>query len=111
MADEIIVLITASGNEEAETIARSLVNERLAACVNMVPRIRSVFVWEGKVQDAEETLLIVKSRMPLMDELISRVKALHSYTVPEIIALPIVHGSDDYLQWLRASTKATSGPR
>lgn len=105
MADEIIVLITASNKDEAATISTSLVDERLAACVNIVPEVRSLFFWEGKTQDERETLLIVKSRLPLLETLISRVKSLHSYTVPEIIALPIVGGSTDYLRWLRDTTK------
>ncbi len=105
MADEIITLITAGSDEEATTIARALVDERLAACVNIVPGVRSFFFWEGKTDDARELLLICKSRRPLLDELVNRVKSLHSYTVPEIIALPIVAGSRDYLDWVRESTK------
>ena len=105
MAEEIIALITAGSDEEATTIARALVDEHLAACVNIVPEVRSLFFWEGKTQDAREVLLICKSRRPLLDELINRVKSLHSYSVPEIIALPIVAGSRDYLEWVRESTK------
>ncbi len=105
MGEEIIVLITAGSGEEAAAIAAALVDEHLAACVNIVPAVRSLFFWEGKTQDANETLLICKSREPLLDELISRVKSLHSYTVPEIIALPVVGGSRDYLDWVRESTK------
>jgi len=105
MADEVIVLITASSVEEAERIAKVLVNEHLAACVNIVPEVRSLFFWEAKTQEARETLLICKSRQPLLDRLISRVKTLHSYTVPEIIALPIIGGSRDYLDWVLESTK------
>jgi periplasmic divalent cation tolerance protein len=103
MGDEIIVLITASTGDEAGKIGTALVDERLAACVNIVPEVRSLFFWEGKTQDERETLLIVKSRLSLMDRLIARVKSLHSYSVPEIIALPIVAGSRDYLDWLKAS--------
>jgi len=105
MADEIIVLITASRQEEAALIGKTLVNERLAACVNIVSDVRSIFTWEGKVQDDSETLLIVKSRIPLLDQVTIRVKSLHSYTVPEIIALPIIGGSADYLKWLRGATR------
>lgn len=105
MADEIIVLITASNKDEAATIGTALVDERLAACVNIVPEVRSLFFWEGKTQDERETLLIVKSRLLLMEKLVSRVKALHSYTVPEVIALPIIAGSADYLSWVRENTK------
>jgi periplasmic divalent cation tolerance protein len=105
MRDGIVVLITASNKDEAAMIGATLVNERLAACVNIVPEIRALFFWEGKTQDAQETLLIVKSRLPLMEKIVSRVKALHSYSVPEVIALPIVAGSADYLGWLRESTR------
>ncbi len=105
MADEIIVLITTSSDSEAEKIARSLVDEQLAACANIVPGMRSLFFWDGKIQDERETLLICKSRSPLMNKIIGKVKALHSYSVPEIIALPIIAGSPDYLAWVRETTK------
>lgn len=104
MAEEIIVLITASSGSEAERIARALVEEHLAACVNIVPEVRSFFFWDQKVQEEREVLLIGKSRAPLMERLIKRVKELHSYTVPEIIALPVVAGSREYLQWVRETT-------
>jgi periplasmic divalent cation tolerance protein len=105
MADEIIVLITAANNDEAGRIATALVDGRFAACVNIVPGVRSLFFWEGKTQNETETLLIAKSRLPLLEQLIMLVKSLHSYTVPEIIALPIIGGSADYLSWLRETTK------
>ena len=105
MADEIIVLITASSDSEAEKIARSLVDGRLVACANIVTGMRSLFFWDGKTQDEWETLLICKSRLPLMDKITRQVKELHSYSVPEIIALPIVAGSPEYLAWVRETTK------
>jgi periplasmic divalent cation tolerance protein len=105
MADEIIVLITTASDSEAEKIARSLVDGRLAACANIVPGVRSLFFWDGKTQDERETLLICKSRLPLMNKITQQVKALHSYSVPEIIALPIIAGSPDYLAWVRETTK------
>jgi periplasmic divalent cation tolerance protein len=105
MADEIIVLITTASENEAEKIARSLVDEHLAACANIVPGVRSLFFWDGKTQDERETLLICKSRLPLMSKIVQQVKALHSYSVPEIIALPIIAGSPDYLAWVRETTK------
>lgn len=106
MAGEIIVLITASSNEEAVKIGTALVDEHLAACVNIVPEVRSLFFWNGKTQDERETLLIGKSRQPLLERLIARVKTLHSYSVPEVIALPVVGGSKEYLDWLQETTKA-----
>ncbi len=105
MAEEIIVLITAGSGDEAAAIATALVDEHIAACVNIVPAVRSLFFWEGKTQEAQETLMICKSRKPLLEKLINRVKTLHSYSVPEVIALPIVAGSRDYLDWVTESTK------
>ncbi len=105
MAGEIVVLITASSETEAVKISKVLVEEHLAACVNIVTGIRSVFFWKGKTQDEKETLLIVKSMQPLLDRLITEVKSVHSYTVPEIIALPVIGGSGDYLTWLKETTK------
>ena len=105
MGDEIVVLITAAHGEEAAALAKALVDEHLAACANIVPQIRSFFFWEGRTQDEQETLLIVKSWLPLMDRLIARVKSIHSYAVPEIIALPIIAGSQEYLAWLRENAK------
>ena len=105
MADEIVILITASSRDEAGKLAKTLVDEHLAACVNVLPAVESYFFWEGKTQSAQEILLICKSRMPLMEKLTARVKTLHSYTVPEIIALPIVAGLPAYLSWVQDSTK------
>jgi periplasmic divalent cation tolerance protein len=105
MADEIIVLITASSKEEALKIGTALVDEHLAACVNILPEIRSLFFWEGKTQNEQETLLIGKSRQPLLEQLVARVKTLHSYAVPEVFALPIIGGSREYLEWLNQTTK------
>ena len=104
MAEEIVILITAGSSAEAAVIARALVDEHLAACVNIIPGVRSLFFWEGKTQEADEVLMICKSRMPLMDAVITRVRALHSYSVPEIIALPVTAGLPSYLSWVREST-------
>jgi len=99
-ANGIIVLITAGNEEEAHKIARLLINEKKAACVNIVPRVGSLFRWKGKVDSARENLLLVKSRASLLSEIISLVKEVHSCEVPEIIALPIIGGSEEYLKWL-----------
>ncbi|NTU42145.1 MAG: divalent-cation tolerance protein CutA [Nitrospirales bacterium] len=98
--EPIVIYITAADEEEAGRIARSLVEERLAACVNIVAGIRSIYSWEGRVEDGSEVLMIAKSRRDLFDRLSQRVKELHSYTVPEIIVVPIIEGSPDYLKWL-----------
>lgn len=104
--DFIIILITASSAEEGEKIAESLVNNHLAACVNIVPAVKSVFSWEGKTDKTSEVLLIAKSKRQLLEKIISHVKTIHSYTVPEIIALPLIGGAEDYLQWIDESTSS-----
>lgn len=104
MNDAIIVLITASSGDEAARIGKALVDEHLAACVNVISSVRSFFFWEGSTQDAQEVLLLCKSRRHVMEKLIQRVKSLHSYSLPEIIALPVVAGSEEYLGWIREST-------
>ena len=96
----IVVLITAGSEEEAHKIAKLLINEKKAACVNIVPRVDSLFRWKGKIDSARENLLLVKSRASLLSEIITLVKEVHSYEVPEIIALPIIGGSRGYLKWL-----------
>jgi len=102
---EIIVLITASDEVEAARIAKTLVEAKLAGCVNIIKNIRSIYSWQGKVEDENEVLMIVKTREPLFDSLMRKVKELHSYTVPEIIALPIIEGYKDYLKWLKEVTE------
>ncbi len=102
--NEIVVFITASSEEEAVKIARSLVEAKLAGCVNIIKNIRSIYRWEETVEDEPEVLMIVKTQKSLMNDLMKKVKELHSYTVPEIIALPIVEGSEEYLKWLRNVT-------
>ncbi|MBI2854240.1 MAG: divalent-cation tolerance protein CutA [Chloroflexi bacterium] len=103
--DAIIVLITASSDQEADGIARLLVEKRVAACVNAVSGVRSLYWWQGSMDSARETLLIAKTRTRLMAEVIKLVKQVHSYSVPEIVALPIIGGNKEYLDWL--SSEAT----
>lgn len=97
---EMVVLVTTSTEEEALRIARHLVERKLIACANLVPRIRSVFRWEGRVSEEAETLMLLKSRDDLFDDLVAAIKPLHSYQVPEIIALPLAKGDKSYLSWL-----------
>lgn len=104
MAGHLVVFITAGSTEEGEKIAHALVEEGLAACVNIVSPIRSVYRWEGQVQTEHEVLLIAKTRTARMEGLAQRVGQLHSYQVPEIIAVPIVAGAEDYLQWVDEQT-------
>ena len=96
----LVLMITAASEEEARKIAELLVNAKKAACVNVVPRVDSLFRWQGKLESARESLLLVKTRASLLSEIISLVKRAHSYEVPEIIALPIVGGNREYLKWL-----------
>ena len=98
--EPLIVLVTASSPEEAWRIAQALVDERLAACVNVLPGVRPVYRWQGQMVTAGETLLIVKTTRDVLQALTARVRALHSYTVPEVVAVPIVDGSPPYLDWL-----------
>ena len=101
----IVVLITTSAEAEARKIAGNLLTRRKAACINIVPRVSSSFWWHNKLDSAEESLLIVKTKARLLDEIISLVRELHSYEVPEIIALPIIGGNQDYLDWLDEEVK------
>lgn len=103
-AELVVVFVTAGSDDEAEHIASHLVEEKLAACVNIVGPIRSVYRWEGKVQRGEERLLIIKARALSCSKVEQRVRELHSYETPEVIALPIVAGSEAYLEWLRSSS-------
>ena len=100
----LVVFITTSSYEEARKIADALVSQRKAACVNIVPKVNSLFRWKGKIEDAEESLMVVKTRAELFPDVVSTVKSIHSYDVPEIIALPIVEGNPDYLSWLKEET-------
>jgi len=102
---EIIVLITTSDEVEAVRIARALVEARLAGCVNIIKDIRSIYNWQGKIDEEKEVLMMAKTQKSLLDPLMEKVKELHSYTVPEIIALPIIQGSEDYLKWLKEVTE------
>lgn len=100
----IVIFITVHGKKEANRIARYLVKNRLAACVNIIPGVDSVFSWQGKIESAKEVLLVVKTRKALLGKVIKKVKLLHSYEVPEIIALGIVAGNKKYLEWVNEST-------
>ncbi|MDA8433791.1 MAG: divalent-cation tolerance protein CutA [Nitrospiraceae bacterium] len=104
MTEYIVVLITAQKEDEAVEIAREIVEGRLAACVNIVRGVRSLYRWQGKTEDEEEVMMVAKTRRALFADLTKRVKELHRYSVPEIIALPIVEGSEDYLEWLGEET-------
>ena len=101
----IVILITAKDVSEAERIARALLEEKLIACANIVKDVKSLFRWEGKIDAAQEVILVLKTRRALFAKLVKTVKMVHSYSVPEIIALPIVSGYNPYLKWIDDSTK------
>ncbi len=103
--DFIIVLVTTKDKAEAEKISLALLEERLIACANVVSPVASCFLWQGKIDRAEECLVVMKSHKDLFAQLEARVRLLHSYEVPEIVALPIVDGSADYLGWMRQVLK------
>jgi periplasmic divalent cation tolerance protein len=104
MDENVVVLITAGSREEAERVASALLESRLAACVNLLPGVTSLFWWEGKIERAEEVLLLVKTRRALIPPLLDQVRAVHSYDVFEAVALPVVAGSPAYLRWLAEAT-------
>jgi periplasmic divalent cation tolerance protein len=104
MTDCIVVLVTAKDEDEASCIARVLVEKKLAACCNIVSGVRSIYQWEGAIADEREVLMIIKSRRELFASLEAEVRRRHSYSTPEIIALPITAGSEAYLNWIKQST-------
>jgi periplasmic divalent cation tolerance protein len=105
----IVVLVTAGSADNAAQIARALVEERLAACANIVPGVRSIYRWEGRIADDSEWLLIIKTERTRFAELEARVRTLHAYSVPEVIAVEIVEGSKPYLDWLLAASSTAGG--
>jgi len=108
MSEVSIVFVTAGSEDEAATIGRTLVEERLAACANIVPRIRSIYRWKGQIYDEQEFLIIIKTRTSQFQMLQERVKELHSYEVPEIVSFPVARGLPQYLEWVNMETNAGS---
>ncbi len=103
----VVIYITCADPGEAETIGRALVGERLVACVNIIPGMRSIYHWQGRIESGAETVLLAKTTAGMTAAVTARVKALHSYSVPCVLALPATVGNDDYGRWIRAET----GPR
>ena len=100
MTDKIVVLTACDSEEKAAVLARALVEQKVAACVNILPGVRSIYHWQGKVEDAQEWQLVIKSRRDLFPKLKEAIARTHSYEVPEVLALPVVDGSEAYLSWL-----------
>jgi periplasmic divalent cation tolerance protein len=105
MTNKIVVLSTCGSEAEAEKLARAVVEARLAACVNVVPGIRSFYRWQGALESSDEVLLVIKSTTERFPALRETLQSLHSYEVPEIVALPIADGAEDYLNWLDGSVR------
>jgi len=95
-----VIFVTAPDKKQARQIANKLIKTKLAACVNIIPGVESTFSWKGKIDSAKELLLIIKSKESKLPKIIKTVKSLHSYEVPEIIALPIIAGNKEYLRWI-----------
>lgn len=100
MTDKIVVLTTCDSERQATQLARALVDQRVAACVNILPGARSIYRWKDEIEDAAEWLLVIKSRRDLFPALRAAVEKLHTYEIPELIAMPLVEGSEPYLAWL-----------
>lgn len=100
-----VVYITAKDKSEARKIARKLLEARLAACINIIDNVNSLYWWQGDIQDEQEAVLIVKTKESLVAELIEKVKSAHSYSCPCIIALPVLQGNKEYVEWLEKETK------
>ncbi len=107
MTDKILVHTTCSSREEAERLARALVESRLAACVAITPGVTSVYRWQGAIEQSEEWALTIKTRRGLFDALKAELSRLHSYQVPEILAVPVLEGSEAYLAWMDEELQAT----
>ena len=109
MTDKIVVLTTCDSEKHAAQLARHLVEHRLAACVNILPKARSIYRWKENIEDASEWFLVIKSRRDLFAALRAEIQKIHTYEVPEVIAIPIVDGSEAYLGWLDAQVTAPAG--
>jgi periplasmic divalent cation tolerance protein len=105
MTDKIVVLSSCDSERQAETIARYLVDQRLAACVNIVPGARSIFRWKDQIEDSREFVLLIKSRRDLFDQVRAAIEKLHTYEIPEVVALTVIDGSANYLAWVDLELK------
>lgn len=104
MSDAIVVLCTCPDNTSARQLAQTLLSEKLAACVNLIPQVTSLYYWQGKMEESQEVQLVIKTRRTMFGVLQERLLALHPYEVPEILALPILCGNPAYLQWVQELT-------
>ena len=102
---EIVIFITTADEQEAQNIAKLLLESKKTACANIVPKVDSMFWWQGVLESEAECMLILKTKLSLLDEVVNSVKSAHSYEVPEIVALPIIGGNQDYLNWIKEETE------
>lgn len=107
--DVVVVLVTAPDLDSATRVARGLLESRLVACANLVPGIRSLFWWEGSVEESDEVLMVLKSRRSAVERISGKVRALHPYEVPEVVALDVTSGLGAYLAWVKGETKDSEG--
>jgi len=105
----VVILTTAGSDEQAVSLARELVERRLAACVNILHGVCSVFRWDGRIQEDRESLLVVKTRAEMQERVTAAIRELHSYEVPEVVVLPVIGGSEPYLAWLEGETRDRDG--
>lgn len=110
MTDKVVILVTASSQKECRKIASHLIEEKLAACVNITQPVQSVYHWEGKVEESREFLMFIKTNRDLFDQIKTEISRIHSYHTPEIICLPIIEGSRNYLQWITDSVRPSPDP-
>jgi periplasmic divalent cation tolerance protein len=103
--ENVVIFVSTGTDKEAHKVAKALLNNRLAACVNIVPKINSLFWWNGTIDSTKESLLIVKSKASVVNEIVALVKEIHSNEIPEIVALPIIGGNPDYLDWIGKEVK------
>ncbi len=108
MDNPVVILVTVATKEEGESIANQVVNRKLAACVNIIPQLQSIYYWQNKIETGSEVLLLIKTMPDRLTDLIQQIKLLHSYDVPEILALPIIQGNQEYIRWVYDSTRAES---
>jgi periplasmic divalent cation tolerance protein len=110
VTDKVVIMVTAASRRECRKIARHLVEAKLAACVNITQGVESIYHWEGKIANQKEFVLLIKSTRELFPEIKAEISKIHSYHTPEIICLPIVDGSRNYLQWVSDSVKTPAAP-
>jgi periplasmic divalent cation tolerance protein len=110
VTDKMVIMVTASSRRECRKIALRLIDEKLAACVNITQPIQSIYRWEGKIDQGKEFLMFIKTRRDLFPQIEAEIALVHSYHTPEIICLPIIDGSPNYLQWVSDSVRPATGP-